>query len=140
MIHHLLYISEKNPSFYKETMAEALLLKAQQNNQRKDVTGILIDNGRFFIQLLEGSEEKVREVYNRICIDRRHLWVTLVLSFNDGERMFPQWSMGLVKGGVEESSTVAELLSKLQRDETTIQSEKARIITLLRKFNSRKAA
>ena len=41
-------------------------------NASHDVTGILLFNGTHFFQLLEGPEEGVLAIYQRICADRRH--------------------------------------------------------------------
>ncbi|MCX8957590.1 diguanylate phosphodiesterase [Erwinia psidii] len=45
---------------------------ASMLNASHDVTGILLFNGTHFFQLLEGPEQGVLTVYQRICRDRRH--------------------------------------------------------------------
>lgn len=140
MIYHLLYISEKNMNVYEENRVDALLQKSQQNNEKVGVTGILIDNGRFFIQLLEGKESDVRAVYERISRDKRHLLATILLTFTDNARLFPGWSMGLIKGDLDTSGGVKELITELEKDLTIIQTGKTRIVSLLKKFNTVKVA
>lgn len=39
---------------------------------QSDVTGILLFNGSYFFQLLEGPEEQVKMIYRAICQDPRH--------------------------------------------------------------------
>ncbi|WP_147194097.1 diguanylate phosphodiesterase [Pantoea sp. MBD-2R] len=51
---------------------EGLALKANKINASFDVTGILLFNGTHFFQVLEGPEEAVRKIYDRICTDDRH--------------------------------------------------------------------
>ena len=45
---------------------------ANERNLALEVTGVLLFNGRHFLQLLEGPEEQVRELYHKICGDHRH--------------------------------------------------------------------
>ena len=49
-----------------------LVAKATKINELFGVTGILLFDGSHFFQLLEGPEEAVTTVYNRICEDKRH--------------------------------------------------------------------
>lgn len=51
---------------------EDMVAAANIRNGQADVTGILLFNGRHFFQLLEGPEEGVLTIYQRICEDRRH--------------------------------------------------------------------
>ncbi|MDM3364956.1 diguanylate phosphodiesterase [Citrobacter sp. Cb008] len=51
---------------------EDMVTAANIKNRRSDVTGILLFNGHHFFQLLEGPEEKVKEIYRCICNDPRH--------------------------------------------------------------------
>lgn len=51
---------------------EELAAKANKINELHGVTGILLFNGTHFFQVLEGQEESVRKIYDRICTDDRH--------------------------------------------------------------------
>ncbi|WP_158784437.1 diguanylate phosphodiesterase [Pantoea sp. BAV 3049] len=51
---------------------EELAVKANTINEQHGVTGILLFNGTHFFQVLEGQEESVRKIYDRICTDDRH--------------------------------------------------------------------
>ncbi|WP_312241313.1 diguanylate phosphodiesterase [Pantoea sp.] len=51
---------------------EELAVKANVTNELFDVTGILLFNGTHFFQVLEGPEEAVSTIYERICQDVRH--------------------------------------------------------------------
>lgn len=69
MIFHLLYISEKSDVFNEASDLQSILLKSQANNEKKNLTGLLIRNGNFFIQLLEGKKETVMSLYHTISSD-----------------------------------------------------------------------
>jgi hypothetical protein len=51
----------------------SLLERARKNNAQRGISGILLHGYGFFIQLLEGDAELVRDLYyNHICLDTRH--------------------------------------------------------------------
>lgn len=70
-----------------------ILVEARRNNLRDGITGALICRQDLFIQLIEGPEAKVDELYSRIAVDSRHRDVRLTLSANISVRMFPGWEM-----------------------------------------------
>lgn len=73
---------------------DALLQVCRRNNATSDVTGLLLYCDGNFIQLLEGEENAVRALYDRILRDPRH-WGLFVLQEGETERReFETWSMG----------------------------------------------
>lgn len=72
----------------------ALLEKSQANNSRLGVTGMLLYKEGGFIQLLEGEEETVRSLYDKISADPRHRGIVMFLQGFEDARQFPDWSMG----------------------------------------------
>lgn len=72
---------------------EELLEKARTNNQRDDITGCLIYYKGGFVQLLEGSKEKIETLYDKIKKDPRHKNVTLFSDDEISKRTFPNWGM-----------------------------------------------
>lgn len=93
MLSRLIYASEAAESLNPDKV-EALLAQARVNNERRDLTGMLIFNSRCFLQALEGDRETLSALYGRLTQDSRHRRL-LLLSFEAiGERQFPGWSMG----------------------------------------------
>jgi hypothetical protein len=137
VIYHLVYLSEKDPLFYEEGMVGSIIDRSKTNNKIKEITGILINNGRFFIQLLEGDTKNVHEIYNKIIMDKRHINVTILIEFTDNERIFPDWNMGLTNITTKDEEDTAKLIRQSRRDLRGPESEKFRIINLLKKFNNR---
>ncbi len=72
---------------------DGILAASRRNNQQAGITGLLLYNGRRFLQALEGSELDVRETYERIKADPRHRGLTIIASRENGERMFGDWAM-----------------------------------------------
>jgi adenylate cyclase len=67
---------------------------SQQNNQARNITGVLLCLGGMFFQILEGEAEDIDEIYTRILDDPRHTDILCLKSeINVTERLFPKWSM-----------------------------------------------
>ena len=71
-----------------------ILLQAQTNNQRRDLTGMLAFNSKIFLQALEGSRDQVNELYAKLIRDPRHHTVTVLGYKEIEERHWASWSMG----------------------------------------------
>ena len=71
-----------------------ILLQAQANNHRRDLTGMLAFNSRIFLQALEGSRDQINDLYARLMRDPRHKTVTLLNYKEIEERHWANWSMG----------------------------------------------
>lgn len=72
-----------------------MVAAANEKNSQEDVTGILLFNGVHFFQLLEGPEEGVFKLYNRICEDDRHYNVVELLCDFAPTRRFGKVGMEL---------------------------------------------
>ena len=134
MIFHLLYISEKT-SLYHDSDLQTIIENSQLRNSAKEVTGILIKNGPFFIQLLEGKEETVMSVYRMISLDKRHDKCRVLMSFRDTKRMFPSWHMGLVEAK-DNDIRLAEFIPYLHGGILTTIGTRDKMIQVLKNFNS----
>lgn len=93
LIKQLVYISR---SIKLMTSADLLPLleQSRHRNTAADITGMLLYKDRSFIQLLEGPEQAVDQLYSCIFADSRHLKVKTVVELRVAERSFSQWSMG----------------------------------------------
>ncbi len=73
---------------------EKILAQSQTNNAPLGITGLLLYHDGNFIQVLEGPEDAVRKVYNRIVQDDRHGNLHLLVARLAQTRLFPDWAMG----------------------------------------------
>lgn len=120
-MYHLVYISYASHPFSDLELVE-LLQKARDNNKREHITGILLYAQQRFIQVLEGTEEAVRKLFERIVEDPRHRKVTVVLEGSHTQRMFTNWSMGfksLTDFQFKEMSGFAHVEDFLQSQQVT---------------------
>jgi Sensors of blue-light using FAD len=86
-------VYSSQPFGYDEAMLAGILMDARRCNARDDVTGALICRREVFLQLLEGPERQVRDAFQRIGQDDRHLDIVLHVSEPVSERMFGNWAM-----------------------------------------------
>lgn len=68
------------------------------NNAREDITGVLFSAHEFFFQILEGDDEAVDRVLQRIRKDPRHRDVLILKVEQDiAEHLFSKWSMKTIR-------------------------------------------
>lgn len=94
-LYHLIYQSRALVPFTDAELA-ALLLRWQDHNRQVHVTGLLLhsSDGRF-LQILEGEDADVRQLYYQfILFDPRHHQCRVLSEGNCAERSFADWSMG----------------------------------------------
>jgi len=72
----------------------SLLEFARKNNAQKGISGILLHGYGFFIQLLEGDSDLVRDLYyNHICLDARHQNLKVLHEGEASYRLYEKWAM-----------------------------------------------
>jgi transcriptional accessory protein Tex/SPT6 len=86
-----LYISTA-PTLSRDEV-DAILASSERYNPVHNITGLLLYNGRNFLQLLEGEEEDLVSLMLRITEDPRHSGITLLDRRNIDERACPDWAM-----------------------------------------------
>ena len=93
----IMYISTTTRKLTDEEVEE-IGRRSTVNNARVNVTGILLSAHEFFFQILEGEEEDVDRVLERIRRDVRHRDVLILKAEHDvTERYFGRWSMRTVR-------------------------------------------
>jgi len=96
----LVYISEALEDLSYSDL-ENILKSARLKNQALDVTGVLIHRDGFFIQLLEGPKDHVKEVMSRIFKDNRHKNIRIIHEWDHvPNRFFQDWSMSFLDGDI----------------------------------------
>lgn len=91
-MYSLVYVSSAVHPFTPPELRE-LMDRSHTNNAKIGITGMLLYRGGNFMQLLEGEKHRVIKLYEYIKLDPRHTGILTLLSTEESERMFPQWSM-----------------------------------------------
>ncbi|MGY2050695.1 BLUF domain-containing protein [Methylobacterium sp. JK268] len=97
MIHQLVYYSRNTVPGGDRAMLtnmREILSVSQRNNSRDGITGFLIFDKTWFVQILEGERAMVTGTYNRIARDARHAAATIITVRDVPGRLFPNWTMG----------------------------------------------
>lgn len=92
-IYQISYVSAEKEQM-SETALDRLLYLSRSRNKSIGVTGMLLYHEGSFLQVLEGNEPDVLEVWGRISKDERHHRKVVVFSGPVEERVFEDWSMG----------------------------------------------
>lgn len=91
-MHHIIYLSQATVPLAEEELA-ALLDVARVNNHRRNITGAMIYSGGQFLQLLEGDEADLADLYSTLLQDGRHMALIKLADKPIAHRSFTGWSM-----------------------------------------------
>jgi hypothetical protein len=89
----LAYVSTATRLMSNEDLT-GLLAQSRQFNAANHVTGMLLYKDRSFLQVLEGDEDVLIPLYDRIRRDRRHEKVKTLFMTDVPARDFADWCMG----------------------------------------------
>jgi diguanylate cyclase (GGDEF)-like protein/PAS domain S-box-containing protein len=92
-LYFLLYISQATPAM-NEQVLEQIVNVSHENNSPVGLTGCLLYQDGYFMQLLEGGREEVLELMERVKLDPRHKNVQVVAQGYAQRRIFLDWNMG----------------------------------------------
>ena len=92
-MHEIIYAS-RTPEPMRPDALTDLLEVSRRHNAAASVTGMLLYSDQSFLQLLEGDELAVEEVYGRISRDPRHVDLRILQSGPRTARRFDGWAMG----------------------------------------------
>lgn len=72
-----------------------MIKKAQKYNINHEISGFLISDSNELVQLIEGNEQNVDELFNKIKSDSRHHDVEIQFQDTADNRIMPFFGMGL---------------------------------------------
>lgn len=107
MIFELVYCSIGRKDIAPEEIT-AILAKSNDYNSKNNITGCLLYYNNEFIQILEGEEDAVRELFAKIAEDSRHSKIRLLADGYKEERIFENWHMAYVKLNIEDVSNMTK--------------------------------
>ena len=109
----IVYSSSATELFDEPALIE-LLEVARKNNRTNNLTGMLLYSDGVFLQAMEGTQSKVKEVFEHIAKDQRHKGITVLRQIHQQERQFSDWEMGfrsISRQKLAEISGYSELLN-----------------------------
>ncbi|GAA0557122.1 BLUF domain-containing protein [Rhizomicrobium electricum] len=133
-IYQLMYVSTASWPLNTDELS-AILDVSRAKNQRANVTGLLLHIDQGFLQILEGPEAAVMEIFRPIERDRRHFGIRVLVQQHVAERLFGGWSMGFDRWTRGEPRTADMFKITADAIENAISPEKAAALAvLLRSF------
>jgi len=123
MIFQLTYSSVAKPDL---SMAEIedIIAEANQFNAPNHITGCLIYNSGFFLQILEGEKQQVMTLINKIRMDDRNDHLTILAEGQTNFRTFKEWAMAFYHNPVNTQLSKEELKVKEYLKMLSIDSKK----------------
>jgi len=115
MLFHLIYVSTAISPRTLEDHAK-LLATARSRNKRSNVTGMLLYRDGHYMQVLEGNEKDVMEVFADIKNDIRHHSIDVLRSEYLQYRNFPEWTMGFTDIDALDAAAVPGFTRFLEHD------------------------
>lgn len=97
-LHFLIYVSRSKHPLTQHELLE-MLTPIQQNNRLNGISGCLIHQDGEFMQLLEGKQQVIQQLRNRIEADPRHENFRIVAEGPLHKRQFNDWGMVLKNHG-----------------------------------------
>ncbi len=89
----LLYVSQATSEMDEQSLAKIVSV-SREKNQKVGLTGCLLYQDGYFMQLLEGQREEVLKLMERLYLDPRHKNVQVIVQGKEKRRLFFDWSMG----------------------------------------------
>ena len=95
MLVRLVYASTAAQPVNSEVL-DNILKTARQRNEVRDLTGLLVFDHQYFLQVIEGDRSMVSLLLGKLFADSRHKALTVVEFDEITQRSFAQWSMSFV--------------------------------------------
>lgn len=108
-MYRLIYVSTARP-YVGTAEIHDILTKAQARNATNDITGLMIHDGKRFLQYLEGEEMAVEATFERIAGNESHFALIVLARGTVEKRQFPDWSMAIREAGIDLADTVAAMV------------------------------
>lgn len=88
----LTYLSAYNPNNASIELAR-ILEQSRRNNEHDGITGALVMNESYFLQVIEGSRPIINALLQKLVQDERHFSLNIVEYQEIEQRYWSKWSM-----------------------------------------------
>lgn len=126
----IVYVSAVTELLTTEKELIGLLPQWQINNHALGITGILLYFNGSILQVLEGSQEKVDNLYKVISEDPRHKHVIRLYRSPIEQRSFTEWSIGYKTLSDVDLSHLGDLIP-FNRSLTLVDQDESNIVRRL---------
>ena len=130
-MYQIIYMSAAKSSMNEVALNNLLISTRNWNSQRK-ITGILLHIDGDFMQIIEGEEVDVKQLFEKIKLDKRHSGIIQITGKEIQKRQFPEWSMAFKSNKYNELNLIQELEDF--KNEKILNSDEKKTISLIRNF------
>ena len=131
----VVYVSSSSRPMREDEILEILRV-ARINNEKLDVTGMLLYREGNFLQVLEGPASAIDSLIHKIKRDPRHQGVILMSRKNIDERQFADWRMAF-RNMSKDAAVEADYSPFLEQDfemDEEVGEQSQLVFRLLRRF------
>ncbi len=89
----VIYRSKPVASFKLDEIAK-IINQSRWQNPLHGITGALLYDGKHFVQIIEGPDQSIGDLFRNIAADPRHTNVEILLDVQVETRSFKTWAMG----------------------------------------------
>ena len=118
----LIYTSRATRDVSKPVLLR-MLKEYRQRNLSNGITGQLLFKDGYFIQVLEGKDTQVNQLFDKIALDRRHENVRKLSSITVDKRSYPKWSMGFSNLQDNDSQDITDYFDEVVDPSESAQSK-----------------
>jgi hypothetical protein len=111
MLCRLFWASVPSPSFSAARINQ-IVSAARRNNSKHEISGMLLFTGAHFLEVLEGEDGDLADLWGRLKRDQRHCGLFRISDDRCAGRMYPEWKMGYLVD--QEVDVQIESLHRLQ--------------------------
>lgn len=131
----IVYLSASCHLFTDDELVE-ILTKSRLKNSPLGITGMLLYNDGSILQILEGEETVVRNLFDTIKKDNRHKGLIKMFDCKIASRNFSEWSMGFKQLSNEDWSELNGHwnLADMEAFSTVVDSADQGILAIIKSF------
>ena len=107
-MHYVIYASKRRESTTVDDI-DQIIITSERNNQKADISGVLLIKQDFFLQYFEGPESEVRHLLDTLGHDSRHYDVKILDRGMINDRVFPDWKMMPIHNSIDHQDCLARI-------------------------------
>jgi hypothetical protein len=115
-LHQIIYTSQASEQFNKRNLLD-LLHTSRGYNTIDNISGLLMHRNGYFLQIIEGEQDVVENLFQRLSNDTRHKNIKMILDRTVESRLFSNWAMGCADFDEPELSMLPGLRTDLSNPE-----------------------
>lgn len=132
LLQRIIYSSIAAKTTTYETVL-GILTQAIAANKTLNITGMLVFNGTYFLQYIEGEMDVLTALFNNISADTRHHSITLIDQSPIEQRIFGAWNMGYINSSSAIQKVMSEVTGSPEFTPHTFTADQAQ--TILKKLS-----